>query len=77
MLSTTIVDPTSHFLLHPARIRACPGQALADASIWLAIASTVALFDILKPLDASGKVYTPPAKFTSAFTRSVVVGRYA
>ncbi|EIW56889.1 cytochrome P450 [Trametes versicolor FP-101664 SS1] len=47
--------------------RACPGQALADASVWLAIASTMALFDILKPLDESGKEYMPPAKFISAF----------
>ncbi|OJT11069.1 O-methylsterigmatocystin oxidoreductase [Trametes pubescens] len=57
--------------------RACPGQALADASIWLGIASTVALFDILKPLDESGKEYTPPAKFTSAFTRSAPMMNYA
>lgn len=62
-------------LLHPACIRACPGQALADASVWLAIASTMALFDILKPLDDSGKEYMPPAKFISAFARSAFMRR--
>ncbi|EIW56878.1 cytochrome P450 [Trametes versicolor FP-101664 SS1] len=51
--------------------RSCPGQALADASIWLAIASIIALFDILTPVDKRGKEYTPPAKFTSAFSRIV------
>ncbi|OJT11090.1 O-methylsterigmatocystin oxidoreductase [Trametes pubescens] len=50
--------------------RVCPGQALADASIWLAIANIVALFDILKPVDNEGTEYTPPAKFISAFSRN-------
>ncbi|KAL1938290.1 hypothetical protein VTO73DRAFT_11741 [Trametes versicolor] len=48
--------------------RVCPGQALADASIWLAIACIVALFDILKPVDDTGTEYAPPATFISAFS---------
>ncbi|KAL1938291.1 hypothetical protein VTO73DRAFT_11742 [Trametes versicolor] len=59
--------PPSSFVFGFGR-RACPGQALADASIWLAIANIVALFDILKPVDKAGMEYTPPAKFTSAFS---------
>ncbi|OJT11091.1 O-methylsterigmatocystin oxidoreductase [Trametes pubescens] len=53
--------------------RSCPGQALADATIWLAIANIVALFDILQPVDEAGKENTPPANFTSAFS-SVLQG---
>ncbi|KAI0630802.1 cytochrome P450 [Trametes polyzona] len=48
--------------------RACPGQAFADASIWLAISNIIALFDILKPLDSAGNEITPPAKFLSGYT---------
>ncbi|KAI0691739.1 cytochrome P450 [Earliella scabrosa] len=48
--------------------RVCPGQAFADASLWLAIAHLVAAFDIRKPLDEAGKEYTPPAAFKAGFT---------
>ncbi|KAI0364043.1 cytochrome P450 [Pilatotrama ljubarskyi] len=48
--------------------RVCPGQALADPSIWLAIANVLAAFDIKKPLDASGNEFTPPAEFLPGFT---------
>lgn len=64
----------THVILSPVHVvwtRVCPGKALADASIWLAIASIIALFDILKPVDDAGAEYTPPATFISAFSRSV------
>ncbi|KAI0669083.1 cytochrome P450 [Trametes maxima] len=48
--------------------RVCPGQALADNSLWLAIANIVALFDIGKARDATGKEIIPPLEFVSAFT---------
>ncbi|KAI0831913.1 cytochrome P450 [Trametes gibbosa] len=48
--------------------RICPGQAFADASIWLAIANIISMFDIRKPLDEAGNEYTPPAKFLAGFT---------
>ncbi|KAI0640910.1 cytochrome P450 [Trametes meyenii] len=48
--------------------RVCPGQALADNSLWLAIANIVALFDIRKARDAVGKEITPPLEFVSEFT---------
>ncbi|KAI0364042.1 cytochrome P450 [Pilatotrama ljubarskyi] len=48
--------------------RICPGQAFADASIWLAIAHIVALFDIKKAIDDAGNEITPPAEFISGFT---------
>ena len=59
--------PIIHLVVH----RVCPGQAFADASLWLAIAHLVAAFDIRKPLDEAGKEYTPPAAFKSGFTRLV------
>lgn len=64
-----LIHPTISLRVDAAQIRSCPGQALADASIWLAIANIVALFDILEPVDKAGKEYMPPAKFTSAFSR--------
>ena len=59
--------PIIHLVVH----RVCPGQAFADASLWLAIAHLVAGFDIRKPLDEAGKEYTPPAAFKAGFTRLV------
>ncbi|KAI0632677.1 cytochrome P450 [Trametes polyzona] len=51
--------------------RVCPGQALADPSVWLAMANVVALVDIRKPLDATGKEITPAAETLPGFTRCV------
>ncbi|KAI0655729.1 cytochrome P450 [Cubamyces menziesii] len=48
--------------------RVCPGQPFAQASIWLAVANIVALFDINKATDKDGNVVTPPAEFISGFT---------
>ncbi|KAI0753687.1 cytochrome P450 [Fomes fomentarius] len=48
--------------------RVCPGQAFADASLWLALANIVAAFDIRKPVDGAGNEYTPPAAFKPGFT---------
>ncbi|KAL7278452.1 LOW QUALITY PROTEIN: hypothetical protein ACG7TL_007450 [Trametes sanguinea] len=49
--------------------RICPGQALADPTLWLAMAQTIAAFDIRRPLDAEGNEVMPPAAFKSGFTR--------
>ncbi|KAI1795388.1 cytochrome P450 [Ganoderma leucocontextum] len=51
--------------------RVCPGQAFADAVLWLAIAHIVATFDIRPIVDASGAPIVPPAAFKPGFTRSV------
>ncbi|KZT12005.1 cytochrome P450 [Laetiporus sulphureus 93-53] len=45
--------------------RRCPGINFAKSSIFLSIAQTLAVFDILKPLDENGREYTPPLAFTS------------
>ncbi|TFY72458.1 hypothetical protein EVG20_g545 [Dentipellis fragilis] len=43
--------------------RICPGLNLADASIYISIAMTLAAFDITKARDASGNEITPPGDY--------------
>ena len=56
---------------HVDAFRVCPGQAFADATLWLAIVRILAVFDIRKPLGPNGEERTPPAAFFSGFTRWV------
>ena len=49
--------------------RICPGQAFADQTLWLAMASIIATFDVRRPLDEEGRELTPPANFRPGFTR--------
>ena len=49
--------------------RACPGRDFAEASIWLAAASIVALFDIGKAKNQWGKEITPSGEYVSGFVR--------
>ncbi|KAI0857327.1 cytochrome P450 oxidoreductase OrdA-like protein [Xylaria cubensis] len=44
--------------------RACPGKLLADSTVWLTIACTLAVFDIGKPMSETGEEIEPEAKFT-------------
>ncbi|KAL5501302.1 hypothetical protein ACEPAH_8562 [Sanghuangporus vaninii] len=44
--------------------RVCPGRELADATIFLAIAQTLAVFNITKPLGDDGQVIEPSVQFT-------------
>ncbi|KAG5349741.1 hypothetical protein C0989_002091 [Termitomyces sp. Mn162] len=48
--------------------RICPGRHLADASVWIAMASILATFDILKPIGSDGKEITPEVKFSTGIT---------
>ncbi|EIW56861.1 cytochrome P450 [Trametes versicolor FP-101664 SS1] len=67
------MDPQTADLANPRRIvfgfgrRVCPGRDFADAGVWLAIASVIALFDIGKSIDAWGNEITPPPEFVSGF----------
>ena len=45
--------------------RICPGRHLASASIWIGIASVLATFDLVKPVDENGDVIEPKGDFTS------------
>lgn len=53
--------------------RVCPGQTIADNSLWLEMALSLTLFDIEKPLDASGKPYDPPAGYTPGLIRCMTI----
>ncbi|KAI0640913.1 cytochrome P450 [Trametes meyenii] len=48
--------------------RVCPGQALADPSLWLIIASILSVFNIEKPRDRTGKEIAPTVAFIPGFT---------
>ena len=39
--------------------RRCPGLFMIDASLWIAVASMLASFEICKAVDAYGKVVEP------------------
>lgn len=44
--------------------RICPGRLIADASLYLTIANTLAVFDIRKPIGDDGKEVELPQDFT-------------
>ncbi|SJL08658.1 related to cytochrome P450 CYP2 subfamily [Armillaria ostoyae] len=45
--------------------RICPGQDMAEASMWMTIASILAVFNITKAVDDKGNVVEPSGEFTS------------
>ena len=49
--------------------RLCPGREFAEASVWLAAACVIALFDVSKATDAHGREITPAAEYTSGFVK--------
>ncbi|KAI1119073.1 putative cytochrome P450 oxidoreductase OrdA-like protein [Nemania sp. NC0429] len=55
-------DPTRHIFGYGRRI--CPGQALADSSVWLTIAQSLAVFNISRGLDESGREIDPITQYT-------------
>ncbi|KAI0470582.1 cytochrome P450 [Xylariaceae sp. FL0804] len=48
--------------------RTCPGKGLADWSVWLSIARSLAVFDISKGVDDSGNEIEPDRGFSAAVT---------
>ncbi|KAJ8131439.1 hypothetical protein O1611_g2188 [Lasiodiplodia mahajangana] len=55
-------DPTSHIFGYGRRI--CPGRYLAYTSVWLTIARSLAVFNISKGLDESGREIEPTTQFS-------------
>ncbi|KAJ6452467.1 cytochrome P450 [Mycena sanguinolenta] len=47
--------------------RLCPGRYMATASLWIAVASILATFDIKKAVDANGLEVEPSYEFDSGF----------
>jgi hypothetical protein len=44
--------------------RVCPGRLLADHTVWLTVARSLAVFDITKGTEAGGKEISPNVRFT-------------
>ncbi|KAI1132726.1 putative cytochrome P450 oxidoreductase OrdA-like protein [Nemania abortiva] len=55
-------DPTNHIFGYGRRI--CPGRYLAYSSVWLSVARSLAVFNIGKGLDKSGREIEPTTTFT-------------
>lgn len=55
-------DPRNHVFGYGRRI--CPGKQLADLSVWLTIARSLAVFDIKKGVDDTGKEIEPELSFS-------------
>ena len=47
----------------------CPGRYLADASLWIAVVSILAAFEICPALDENGQEEAVNIEFTDAMTR--------
>lgn len=47
----------------------CPGRNLAEGTLWLAIASILAAFNITPELDKAGLPIIPDAEYTSGVMR--------
>lgn len=63
--------PDTHNLTFGFGRRICPGKELADSSIFIAIAMSLASFNISKARDDSGKEIDPILEFTPGVIRSV------
>ncbi|KUI57327.1 O-methylsterigmatocystin oxidoreductase [Cytospora mali] len=55
-------DPRNYVFGFGRRI--CPGKQFADMSVWLTLVRSLAVFDIKKGLDKTGKEIEPEMKFT-------------
>ena len=47
----------------------CPGRHLADSSVWIAVASLLAAFDISPVKAANGTPIMPKEEFSSGITK--------
>ena len=51
--------------------RVCPGQHIADSSLWISIVMTLAAFNLKKAVDERGQVITPKVVYTTGTVRCV------
>ncbi|KAJ7622234.1 cytochrome P450 [Roridomyces roridus] len=61
-LDPTIPDPTE--VAFGLGRRSCPGRHLAELSIWIAVVSVLAVFDIKKKVGENGEVVEPSYEYT-------------
>ncbi|KAF7368174.1 Cytochrome P450 [Mycena venus] len=62
-INTAVRDPETAAFGFGRRI--CPGRYMATASIWIAVASMLAAFDIKKAVDEEGRVVEPSFEYSS------------
>lgn len=65
-LNTDIRDPTEVAFGFGRRV--CPGRHMAYDSLWLSMASLLAVFNIRKAKDSAGNDITPEAEYHYGFT---------
>jgi len=65
------LDSTCNVYLIDVFDRACLGRQLAEATLFISIASLAAVFDISLAKDADGQEVPVSSDFTSGFVRSV------
>ncbi|KAF8992234.1 cytochrome P450 [Cyathus striatus] len=56
-LNDDVLDPGNAAFGYGRRV--CPGRYVATSSVWITLASMLAVFDITKPLDKDGKAVEP------------------
>ncbi|TFK31172.1 cytochrome P450-like protein [Crucibulum laeve] len=61
-------DPRNHVFGYGRRL--CPGRHLAEASLWLSMASILSTFDILPHVDEHGRPHLPVIDYTSGVMSS-------
>lgn len=66
-LNPAMKDPT-HAAFGFGR-RTCPGRYMAFSAIWIAVASIVATFDIMKAVDENGQTIEPSQEYASSLIR--------
>ena len=64
-INPAVRDPTVAAFGFGRRI--CPGRFMAYESMWIAIASTLAVFSIGKAKDENGAPITPPGEYEWGF----------
>lgn len=62
-------DLTRSFFLNVPWSRVCPGQYLADNTMWIQMVLALACLNIQKDVDDQGKVIEPEIAFTTAIVR--------
>ena len=56
--------------------RICPGKEFADASLFMVITTTLAVFDIKRAIDKDGREIKPSASWSSEFVRYITFSDY-
>ena len=73
-LNPAVRDPSTSAFGFGRRI--CPGRYMAVDSMWIAIASVLALFEIKKAVDEDGREITPDGEYIRGFLWYVALYMY-